>query len=96
VFGGLFHDDAQANQQRGRAAIVSEYDQLFRSTTSRRMTISQLRWQAVGDRTEAKGELTVKTSWRDGREAVQRVAVDMEIVRQGGRTVISRLDLQPR
>jgi hypothetical protein len=96
VFGGLFHDDAQANQQRGRAAIVSEYDQLFRSTISRRMTISQMRWQAVGDRTEAKGELTVKTAWRDGREAEQRVAVDMEFVRQGGRAVISRLGLQPR
>ena len=96
VIGGLFHDDAQVNQQRGRAAIVTEYDQLFRSTTSRRMTISQMRWQAVGDRTEAKGEVTVRTSWRDGREAEQRVAVDMEFVRQGGRAVISRLGMQPR
>ena len=96
VLGGLFHDDAVANQQRGRAAIVSEYDQLFRSTTVRRMTISQMRWQAVGDKTEAKGELTMKTSWRDGREAEQRVTVDMEFVRQGGRAVISRLGMQPR
>lgn len=96
AFAGLFHDDAQANQQRGRAAIVGEYDQLFRSTISRRMSITQMRWQAVGDRTEAKGELMVKTSWRDGREAEQRVAVDMELVRQGGRAVISKLGLQPR
>lgn len=96
TFAKLFDDDAQTNQNRGRAAIASEYDQLFRSTVWRRMAISQLGWKPVGDHTEAKGEFVVKTGWRDGREVEQRMAVDMELVRQGGRAVIAKLSLQPR
>ena len=96
AFAKLFDDDAQANQRRGRAAIASEYDQLFKSTAWRRMAISQLAWKPVGDHTEAKGEFLVKTGWRDGREVEQRVAVDMELVHQDGRAVIGKLNLQPR
>ena len=45
---------------------------------------------------QAKGELTMKTLWRDGRESEQRMSVDIEIVRQGSRAVISSMSLQPR
>ena len=96
MFADLFDDDAQTDLQRGRAAIRNEYDQLFRSTAWRRMSISQLRWQQVGDRTEGKGELTLKIGWVDGREEEQHVGVDMALVRHGGRTVIAKLSLQPR
>src|SRR5439155_17911728 len=93
MFTGLFDDDAQTDLQHGRAAIRNEYDQVFRSTAWRRMSISQLRWQSIGDRTEGKGELTLKTGWADGRTEEQRVAVDMELVRRGGRTVIAKFSL---
>ena len=79
TFANLFDDDAQADMQRGRAAIRNEYDHVFRSTVWRRMSISQLRWQSVGDRTEGKGELMSRIAWADGREVEQRVAMEMEL-----------------
>ena len=50
----------------------------------------------VGDRTIAKGEITVRIGWRDGREVEQRLALDMELVRRDGRVVIARLSQQPK
>ena len=96
AFARLFDEDAQSGQQRGRAAIAGEYDEFFRSTAWRRMAVAQLIWKPVGDRTEAKGELMLKTGWRDGREVEQRVALDLELTRQGGRAVISKMLLVPR
>jgi hypothetical protein len=96
VFANLFGAEAEANEQRGRVAIRGEYNQFFRSTAWRRMHVAKMNWQSVGDRTEAKGELLVRTGWHDGREVEQRVAVKMELVQQGGRTVIAKLSLQPR
>jgi hypothetical protein len=37
-----------------------------------------------------------KIAWADGREVEQRVAMQMELVRRGGRVVIARLSFQPR
>jgi len=91
AFANLFDIDAQTNLHQGRAAIRSEYDQLFRATAWRRMGISNLRLQYVGDRAEAKGEVTVNIRWRDGRSVEQRGALDMELVRRGDKTVIVRL-----
>ncbi len=93
---GLFGDDGRTDRQRGRAAIRGEYDQLFRDSAWRRMQVSQLAWKTVGDHAEAQGELMLRIGWRDGREVEQRVAVDMDLVRQGGRIVIARLSQQPK
>jgi len=78
----------------GRSAIRGEYDELFRLSRWRRVTLTQFRWNAVGDHTEAKGDLTVKIGWRDGREVEERVGVSMDLVRQNGRAVIARLSHQ--
>jgi hypothetical protein len=96
VFANLFGDEAEANQQRGRIAIRGEYDQFFRATVWRRMNVARINWKPAGDRTVATGEMLVRIGWRDGREVEQRLGVDMELVQQGGRTVISKLSLQPR
>jgi hypothetical protein len=40
--------------------------------------------------------MTVKIGWPDGREIEQRVAVEMELRRNGPRAVIARLSHQPR
>lgn len=95
-FARLFDDDAQANLYRGRAAIRREYDQLFQATAWRRMDVSQLRLQFDGDRTQATGDLDVKIGWRDGRSIEQRIAMDMELVHRGDRTVIAKLTHRPR
>jgi hypothetical protein len=96
AFVALFDEDAETNLRRGRAAVRGDYDELFRLSQSRRMHLTRVNWRRVGDRALAKGEIAVTVSWRDGREFEQRVAVDMELVRQGGRAVISRLSFQPR
>lgn len=95
TFAGLFDDDARTNLRRGRPAIRGEYDELFRLSSWRRMTLTQLRWNVVGNHTEARGDLTVKIGWRDGREVEERVGVSMELVRRDGRAVIARLSHQP-
>jgi hypothetical protein len=96
AFVALFDEDAETNLRRGRAVIRGDYDELFRLSQSRRMQLTRVNWRRVGDRALAKGEIAVTVSWRDGREFEQRIAVDMELVRQGGRAVISRLSFQPR
>lgn len=92
----LFDEDADANLRRGRDAIRGEYDELFRQSSWRRMQLTRIHWRRAGDRAHAKGEISVRIGWRDGREIEQRLAVDMELVRRDGRAVIARLDQQPR
>jgi hypothetical protein len=95
AFAALFDADADANLRHGRAAIRGEYDELFRLSQWRRMQLTRVNWKRVGDRTIAKGEITVRIGWRDGREVEQRLAVDIELVRRDGRVVIARLSQQP-
>jgi hypothetical protein len=96
AFAALFDDEADANLRHGRAAIRGEYDELFRLSQWRKMQLTRVNWKRVGDRAVAKGEITVRIGWRDGREVEQRLAVDMELVRRDGRVVIARLSQQPR
>jgi hypothetical protein len=96
MFANLFDDDAQADLQRGRAAIRSEYDQVFRSTLWRRMSISQLRWQSVGDRTEGRGELMSKIGWRMVVKWSSALRCRWSSCAVAGDVVIARLSLQPR
>jgi hypothetical protein len=60
------------------------------------MQLTRVNWKRVGDRAVAKGEITVRIGWRDGREVEQRLAVDMELVRRDGRVVIARLSQQQK
>ena len=60
------------------------------------MQLTRISWRPVGDRAVAKGEITVKIGWRDGREVEQHVNIDMELVRRDGRVVIARLSHQPK
>ena len=96
AFAALFDDDADANLRHGRAAIRGEYDELFRLSQWRKMQLTRVNWKRVGDRAVAKGEITVRIGWRDGREVEQRLALDMELVRRDGRVVIARLSQQPK
>jgi hypothetical protein len=96
AFAALFDDDADTNLRHGRAAIRGEYDELFRLSQWRRMQLTRVNWKRVGDRAVAKGEITVRIGWRDGREVEQRLALDMELVRRDGRVVIARLSQLPR
>ena len=96
AFAALFDVDARTNELTGRAAIRSDYDELFRRSSWRRISLRQLRWRAVGERTLANGEIAVKIGWRDGREVEQYIAVDLELMRRGGKTVIARLSQQVR
>ena len=96
AFASLFDEDADTTLRRGRAAIRGEYDELFRLSRWRRMQLTRISWRQMGDRAVAKGEITVRIGWRDGREVEQRVSVDMELVRRDGRVVIARLSHQPK
>jgi curved DNA-binding protein CbpA len=96
AFAALFDDDADTNVRHGRAAIRGDYEELFRLSQWRRMQLTRVNWKRVGDRTVAKGEITVRIGWRDGREVEQRLAIDMELVRRDGRVVIARLSQQPK
>jgi hypothetical protein len=96
AFTALFDADAESNLHRGRAAIRSEYDELFRLSSWRRMQLTRINWKRAGERAYAKGEIAVKIGWRDGREVDQRIAVDMEMAHRDGRLVITRLSHQPR
>ena len=96
IFADLFDVDAEANLRRGRPAIRGEYDELFRLSQWRRMQLTRVNWKRVGNGAVAKGEITVKIGWRDGREVEQRIAMDMELVRRDGRVVIAKLSQQPR
>jgi hypothetical protein len=96
VFADLFDVDAEANLRQGRPAIRGEYDELFRLSQWRRMQLTRVNWKRVDNRTFAKGEITVRIGWRDGREVEQRLAMDIELVRRDGRVVIARLSQQPR
>jgi len=96
AFAALFDDDADTNLRHGRAAIRGEYDELFRLSQWRKMQLTRVNWKRVGDRTVAKGEITVRIGWRDGREVEQRLAMDMELVRRDGRVVIARLSQQTK
>ncbi len=96
AFAALFDDDADTNLRHGRAAIRGEYDELFRLSQWRKMQLTRINWKRVGDRAVAKGEITVRIGWRDGREVEQRLAVDMELVRRDGRVVIARLSQQQK
>jgi uncharacterized protein (TIGR02246 family) len=96
AFAALFDDDAETNLRRGRPAIRTEYDELFRQSRWRRMQLTRINWRRVGDRALAKGEISVRIGWRDGREVEERIAVDMELVRRDGRALIAKLSQQPR
>ena len=96
AFAALFDDEADANLQHGRAAIRGEYDEIFRLSQWRKMQLTRVNWKRMGDRAVAKGEITVRIGWRDGREVEQRLSLDMELVRRDGRVVIARLSQQPR
>lgn len=90
LFASMFDRDALANQRQGRAAIRGEYDDLFRQTSWRRMQLTRIDWRRTGEVARAKGEIAVTTRWRDGRQAEERYAVDMELARRDGRVVITR------
>ena len=90
AFAALFDDDADTDLRHGRAAIRGEYEELFRQSHWRRMQLTRVNWRRIGDRAFAKGEITVRIGWRDGREVEQRLALDMEIVRRDGRVVIAQ------
>lgn len=96
AFTDLFDIEAETNLRHGRTAIRSEYDELFRLSQWRKMQLTRINWKRVGNRTVAKGEVTVRIGWRDGREVEQRLAMDMELMRRDGRVVIARLSQQPR
>jgi hypothetical protein len=96
VFADLFDVDAEANLRQGRPAIRGEYDELFRLSQWRKMQLTRINWKRVDNRAVAKGEITVRIGWRDGREVEQRLALDMELVRRDGRVVIARLSQQAR
>jgi len=96
VFADLFDVDAETNLRQGRPAIRGEYDELFRLSQWRKMQLTRVNWKRVGNRAVAKGEVTVRIGWRDGREVEQRLALDMELVRRDGRVVIARLSQQLR
>jgi ketosteroid isomerase-like protein len=87
----LFDNDAQTIQRQGRAAIRSDYDDLFRRSDSRRMSVSRMSWTLSGDVAQVKAEGAVRIAWRDGREAEERLALDMDLARRDGRVVIVRL-----
>jgi hypothetical protein len=57
--------------------------------------LTRISWRPIGDRAVAKGEITVMIGWRDGREVVQRLNVDMELMRRDGHVVIAKLTHQP-
>ena len=95
AFAALFDDEADANLRHGRAAIRGEYDELFRLSQWRKMQLTRVNWKRVGDRAVAKGEITVRIGWRDGREVEQRLAVEMELVRRDGHAVIAKLSQRP-
>ena len=92
----LFDVNAQVNQAHGQSAIRNEYDELFSKTVYRRIALKQLRWRAAGEHTNVSGEIGIKTIWRDGREADQRMALDIQLVRRDGKAVIARLTQQVR
>ena len=96
AFAALFDDDADTNLHRGRSAIRAEYDELFRLSQWRRMQLTRVNWRRNGDRAIAKGEITVRIGWRDGREVEQRLNLDMELMRRDGRVVIARMTHQPK
>jgi ketosteroid isomerase-like protein len=90
----LFDDDAQTSQRQGRAAIRREYDDLFRRSDWRRMNVSRMSWKLLGDVAQVRAEGAVRTAWRDGREAEERLALDMDLARRDGRVAIIRLSQQ--
>ena len=92
---GLFDEEAQFNLRRGRAAIRSDYDELFQRSAWRRINLTQLRPEAAGGQAQAKGQVTLRIEWRDGRDSEQRLAFEMEFVRRDGRALIARLSSQP-
>lgn len=92
---GLFDEDAQLNLRHGRAAIRSEYQELFERSAWRRMNLARLRPQSNGEHVQASGPATVTIEWLDGRESEQRLAVDMEFVHRDGRALIARLFYRP-
>ena len=58
AFAALFDDDAGPNQRQGRAAIRSEYDELFRLSGWRRMQLTAHRLEARrASAPYAKGEI---------------------------------------
>lgn len=87
----LFDDDAQTNQRQGRAAIRRDYDELFRRSDWRRMNVARMSWKLSGDVAQVTAEGAVRIAWRDGREAEERLALDMDLARRDGRVVIIRL-----
>jgi len=96
AFAALFDDDVTTNLRHGRAAIRSEYDALFRLSEWRRRPLKHIHRSRAGVRAIAKGEIAVKTGGREGREVEQRVAVNIELVRQDGRIVVDKVFHQPR
>ena len=84
----------QAGERRGRAAIRLEYDDLFRRSDWRRMQLTRVSWRSAGDAAQARAEAAVRIGWRDGGEVEQRIALDVELARRGGRVVITRMSQQ--
>jgi ketosteroid isomerase-like protein len=87
----LFDDDARTSQRQGRAAIRREYDDLFQRSDWRRMKVSRMSWKLAGEVAQVRAEGAVRIAWRDGREAEERLALDMDLARRDGRVVIIRL-----
>jgi hypothetical protein len=90
-----FDERATTPRQRGRAAIHAEYKTLFRSTLSRRLSLSALRWTHAGEGADARGIALAETRWADGRETRHRQAIEIAIVRREGRAVIVNLSQRP-
>jgi len=95
-FAALFDVDARTNEFRGRAAIRSDYNEMFQRSSWRKMSLKQMLWRSNGERIDASGEMALKIGWKDGREVEQRIAVEMELVRRSGHTVIARLSQRVR
>jgi ketosteroid isomerase-like protein len=91
----LFDDDARANQREGRAAIRSDYDELFRQSEWRQLQLMRMSWRRTGDVAQANGEIAIRVRWRDGRQVEQRMTIDMELARRDGGIVITRLAQRP-
>ncbi len=87
----LFDEDAQAGPRQGRAAIRRDYDDLFRRSDGRRMNVSRMSWTLSGEVAQVRAEGTVRSAGRDGRDAEERLALDMDLARRDGRVVIIRL-----
>lgn len=68
VFASLFAAEAVSNDAQNLAAIKSEYQSLFKSTSDRLMTINNMKWDFVNDTAIGDGELQVSVRANDSEQ----------------------------